>query len=274
MLTREQSDAFALEVWLRVPGLLGPDELHLLQIDTADLIASGEPIRSSDPTFQYGPSPTDPSLSTLFRINDLVSVHEMQSILRLIGHPRLLASVSRLLGGKAFAPISENLVFILPGRGFGHRWHQDPPPIKLFPAIMAGIYLEDSAESNGALTSVQRSHLHGYHGSEDWIFALPDGPFGNTPTSRVVEAYAGDVVFHATTLVHGSPWSRADSLRRTVYIRFDHIDDVRLHPPNGWTRTHYLSGEDRLQQAIVARCAYYADERPFSPKITGEHGLA
>lgn len=263
MLTIEQKNQFALEGWLRVPGLISAEEIATLRDETADLIARGHPTRSVDPTFQYGPAFHDPSRITFFRVNELLITHRLRCVQLLLGHPELLAGVSDLVGGVPFASSTETLLFKLPRQGFGHRWHQDPPAIRCFPSVMAGVYLDPSRRESGAMRVVPRSHLSGFHGTDDWVFALTGGPYGERAEARVIEAEPGDVVFHATSLVHGSPWSDALALRRTVYFQFDHYDDVRLQVSDFWTRKGYLAGQTRLRDAIAARRTAYPGEKPF-----------
>ena len=273
MLTTEQKDQFALEGWLRVPRLISVEEIAALRDETAGLIARGHPTRSGDPTFQYGPAIHDPSRFTFFRVNELLVLHRLRRIQLLLGHPWLLAAVSDLVGGVPFAPSTETLLFKLPCQGFGHRWHQDPPAIRRFPSVMAGAYLDPSRAESGAMRVLPRSHLSGFHGTEDWVFALTGGPYGKRAEVRVIEAEPGDVVFHATSVVHGSPWSNAPELRRTVYFQFDHYEDVRLQAPEFWTRKGYLAGQARLQEAIRARRAAYPGETPFPARWVAPEAL-
>lgn len=271
MLTNQQRDRFELEGWLRVPALISEEEIAMLRDETAGLIARGHPSRSADPTFQYGPAFHDPTQITFFRINELLVKHRLRRVELLLGHPGVLAVVSALVGGVPFAPSTETLVFKLPRRGFGHRWHQDPPAVRRFPSIMAGVYLDPSRKENGAMRVVPRSHLSGFHGTEEWVFALTGGPYGERADSRVIEAEPGDVVFHATSVVHGSPWSDAPELRRTIYFQFDHYEDVRLQAPDFWTRKGYLAGQARLREALAARREAYPEEAQFRAQwVTAE----
>lgn len=258
-------DRFALEGWARISSLIAADEIAALRRETGALIERGHPERSSDPTYQYGPHPTDAGRYSLFRINDLLVTHELERVRLLLGNPRLLAAVSQLVGGVPFVSSTETLLFKLPGNGFGLRWHQDRPPIRCFPSLMVGVYLDRSTRVNGALRVVPRSHLAGYVDDEAWIYQQTDGPFGAPPGAVAVEAEPGDVVFHATTLLHCSPWNEHRSLRRTVYFQFDHLNDVRLQPRNGWTRVGYLPAQRRLLAALAARRAGYPAETPFVP---------
>lgn len=273
MLTSGQKDHFALEGWLRVPGLIAEEEIAALRAETAALIGRGQPARSADATFQYGPAFHNPNRISFFRVNDLLIVHRLPRVQLLLGHPGLLAAVSELVGGVPFAPSTETLVFKLPGQGFGHRWHQDPPALRRFPSVMAGVYLDRSTAGNGALRVVPRSHLSGYHGTEDWVFALTGGPYGDRAPCVVVEARPGDVVFHATSVVHGSPWNGAPELRRTIYFQLDHYEDVRLQPPDSWTRKGYLAGQERLREAIAARRRAYPGEAAFPARWVAAEDL-
>ena len=142
-----------------------------------------------------------------------------------------------------------------------------------FPSLMAGIYLDSSSEENGALRVIPRSHLNGYIGTDEWTFALTGGPFGEPASAHVVEATPGDVLLHATALIHGSLRSDAPTLRRTVYIHFNQYEDVRLHSSDSWARKGYLPGQGRLLDAIAARRRAFHEETPFTPAVIGEGDL-
>jgi ectoine hydroxylase-related dioxygenase (phytanoyl-CoA dioxygenase family) len=72
----------------------------------------------------------------------------------------------------------------------------------------------------------------------------------------------GDVILHATSLIHGSPWSFSAALRRTICFHFNQFNDVRLQDKAYWTRASYLKDQARLQAAIELR----ADD-PLSPSF-------
>jgi ectoine hydroxylase-related dioxygenase (phytanoyl-CoA dioxygenase family) len=197
----------------------------------------------------------------------------MPAATSLLGHPRLLEAVSQLVQGAPFVSTTENLIFKLPGVGFGHRWHQDPAPLRCFPSIMVGIYLDNSRRDSGALRVIPRSHLAGYWGEDELIQTFTGGPF-ETPTSTVaIEVEPGDVVFHATSLIHGSQWSAVPELRRTIYFQFDHFQNVRLLPQDAWTRREYMNGQSRLVNAIDCRRLVYPNEIPFKPSLITQECL-
>jgi ectoine hydroxylase-related dioxygenase (phytanoyl-CoA dioxygenase family) len=264
-MTSSFSDHFALEGWVRIRNLISTEEVSALCSETEALIKRGHPDRSGDSTFQYGPHPGNPGRYSLFRINDLLVIHNLERVRLLLGNPKLLGAVSQLVGDSPFVSSTETLLFKLPNNGFGVRWHQDEPPIRFFPSIMAAVYLDRSIRENGALQVLPRSHLAGYIGAEEWIYSQTAGPFGLPSGTVVVEAEPGDVVFHATTLLHCSPWSEHESIRRTIYFHFNSFNDVRLQPSNGWTRVGYLSAQQRLVTAITARRVSYPYETPFIP---------
>lgn len=267
MLSQEQIDHFYLEGWVIQRGLVSAGELEKLREETAALIARGHPKRSEDRTFQYGPDPRQEGRSVFFRVNDLITVHRVPAVISLLGHPRLLEAICQLVQRSPFVSTTEVLVFKLPGGGFGHRWHQDPAPLRWFPSIMAGIYLDPSCPNTGALRVVPRSHLAGFISGESWLRDLTGGPFELPETAVVIEAGPGDVVFHATTLVHGSLWNDSGELRRTVYFQFDHFRNVRFLQQDAWTRREYLAAQQRLTSAIEHRKSVYAEELPFDPLL-------
>lgn len=274
MLSREQINHFYLQGWVVLRAMLSVGELKRLREETSALIKRGHPKRSKDRTFQYGPDPRQMGRSVFFRVNEVIITHHLPAVTSLLGNPRLLEAVRQLVQDSPFVSTTEVLVFKLPGTGFGHRWHQDPAPLRWFPSIMAGIYLDQSRAKTGALRVVPRSHLAGLIGDERWLCDLTGGPFETPKATVVIETEPGDVVFHATTLVHGSLWTDSEKLRRTIYFQFDHFRNVNFLPADAWTRREYLPAQERLLAAIKHRQSVYPEESPFEPSLISQQCLS
>ena len=64
---------------------------------------------------------------------------------------------------------------------------------------------------NGCLRAFPGSHLAGYHDpahSPGFIESWTDGADEASATGAdPIPAKRGDVIFHATTVIHGSPWN-------------------------------------------------------------------
>ncbi len=146
-------------------------------------------------------------------------------------HPRLLGAAWRLID-RPFWPRAGSLVVKLPHEGAAVRWHQDIPYLYWssgghpgkgrsttheVPNFTTDIYLEESNRSNGCLYAVPGTHADGTR-DVDRMVAENGGemPAGAVP----LELKPGDIMFHHTALVHGSPENHSPSLRRTYYIHY------------------------------------------------------
>ncbi|HWL44456.1 MAG TPA: phytanoyl-CoA dioxygenase family protein [Ilumatobacter sp.] len=133
-------------------------------------------------------------------------------------NPTILNAVWQLLE-TPFAPTTESLVVKLPEAGAAVPWHRD---VELA-AIQAGggdpchdftidIYLDPSTPDNGCLWAIPGSHL-----------GLPESvepnDWGRTD-AVLVPLEPGDVLVHATGLLHGSPPNLSSDTRRTFYIHY------------------------------------------------------
>jgi ectoine hydroxylase-related dioxygenase (phytanoyl-CoA dioxygenase family) len=122
----------------------------------------------------------------------------------------------------------------VPHRGFPVDWHQDPVVIKRFPAFNIDVYLDDSDEDNACVWAIPGSHLGGYHApaggdAQRYIESWTNGCEGkDVPGAVPVCAQRGDVLVHATSVLHGSWWNRSNRMRRTIYYHFDSWEDVNL----------------------------------------------
>ena len=170
------------------------------------------------------------------------------------------------MGGDDFAASVHALVFKLPRHGVPAHWHQDPVTVFRFPVFNMDIYLDDATVDNGCLRVFPGSHLAGYHSRAD----APDfieswtggGDEAGAAGALPVPARRGDVIFHATTLVHGSPWNRSDELRRTVYFHFDHRRDVKL-AGDRWPQRQFAQASAVTARAVERRAGLYPNERGF-----------
>ena len=105
--------------------------------------------------------------------------------------------------------------------------------IRRFPAFNLDVYLDDSDLDNACVWAIPGSHLGGFHETgdaaarhvESWTGGN-EGP--DVPGAVAVLAQPGDVLIHATSVLHGSWWNRSDRMRRTIYYHFDSYEDVNL----------------------------------------------
>ncbi len=263
-LSQSQLDGFARDGFVLWPNAVPEAELAGPDIDSMTLIDRGSGGPFGDDRWRY----QDDDLydrKCLYRVNGLLDDDMPPSFGHLLAYPRLLAAVRQLVGGDAFATSVPSLVFKVPRHGAPAPWHQDPVEVFRFPVFNMDIYLDDATVDNACLWVLPGSHLAGYHSKgtnpefiASWTGGLEHDAEGAVP----VEARRGDVIFHATTLVHGSFWNRSEDLRRTVYFHFDHWEDVRL-AGDRWPQNGFETALRATQHAIDSRAVVRPGEEPF-----------
>ena len=265
-LTKAQLRDFAANGFLLVPGLVPESELVAPDQDSLALIERGIGGPFGDERWRYGADPASGKEHCLFRVNNLAALDMPQSFQVLLAYPPLLAAVSQLVNGDQFAASVHALVFKLPRHGVPAHWHQDPVKVFHFPVFNMDIYLDDATEENGCLRTFPGSHLTGYHPPDqhpDFIKSWTNGSDeSDAPGAVPVPAKRGDVIFHATTVIHGSPWNRTGDLRRTIYFHFDHRLDVDL-AGDRWPQRQFAGAQATTARAIETRARLYPNEAPF-----------
>lgn len=262
-LTENQLTSFRTNGYLHIPGLIPDRELEAVQRDTGNMIQKGVDTEVDDPTYCYGKDAKDDDRRCLFRINGLISHHGHESFKLLLAYPPLLGAISQAVNHAPFVSSVHSCVFKIPHRGYPVPWHQDPVPIYHFPIFNVDIYLDEANSGNGGLYVLPGSHLGGYHGNPQFIRAWSKGKEDDAPGAIPVHTQPGDVLFHATSLIHGSFWNRSDSLRRTIYYHINHLDDITKRPEDDGHRKSFLPMMNLMQNAIETRKQRYPDEPPF-----------
>lgn len=145
--------------------------------------------------------------------------------LQLLGSPHVLG-IAESLAGPNFVPTYESLVFKAEGDGAPIEWHQDAVHPRNHRIFNIDVYLDDSLSGRGALRVVpgsQRSRVD--------ICALADASGWDVPGAIEVELHPGDVLVHDTMIVHGSPATRGEALRRTIYYEFRPAEQILSEGP-------------------------------------------
>jgi ectoine hydroxylase-related dioxygenase (phytanoyl-CoA dioxygenase family) len=265
-LTDEQLGAFRRDGFLHIPGLVPADELKAMQDESAAMIQKGIDGPFGDESYQYGRDAQDADKQCLFRINGLIRQHNMRSAKLLLAYPKLLEAISQACDGDHFVSQVHSLVFKIPHRGYPVPWHQDPVPVYRWPVFNVDVYLDEATTDNGCLYAIPGSHLAGYHGKPDFIRAWTKGKEHDAPGAVAVPTKPGDVVFHATSVLHGSFWNRAKSMRRTCYFHINHLSDVLMRPKDDGHRIEYLDAQRILVDALAERAKAKPGETPFAYK--------
>ena len=243
MLTSEQIGFFAENGYLRLKGVIGPDELAMLRT-AADALATDaqERIRNADYAAELKRARPDwiehPETHYVYAEHGGgLNFHRVERmwtkapIFRFVTmHPAVLEAVGSLLNAK-FWPRGGSLVYKMPGHGEAVPWRQDipyywrrtiadvpRPRSETFtePNFTTDFYLDDSRPDRGGLWCIPGTHKQG---SIDVDAMVAEHGF-HLPGAIPLEAGAGDVLFHHVAVLHGSDTNTSASLRRTFYQHY------------------------------------------------------
>lgn len=206
-----------------------------------------------------------------FRVNYLHAKGEKAS-LELLGSPEILG-IAESLAGSNFVPTYESMVFKMAGDGEIIPWHQDAVFTKRKHRVFnIDIYLDRASRDGGALRVIPKSQtaIHDVckmnDGTYDWI----NGPH------EIVDMEPGDVLIHDDMVLHGSPRTLENPLRRVVYFEFrpiEHILEEKI-----WDRSFADQrlrlvplALKRYQDAFVNRPQFHWNINPaYRPDQTGD----
>lgn len=198
----------------------------------------------------------------MFRV-DYVHAKGSPVSLQLLGCPQLLG-IAESLAGRNFVPTYESLVFKQEGDGAPIAWHQDAVHPRNHRIFNVDVYLDDSRRGQGALRVVPGSQRRPAD-----ICALEDGNGWDVPEAIEVEMAPGDVLVHDTMIVHGSPATRGNRLRRTIYYEFRPAEQILSEGP--WDREWV---DARLRLVPLGLHAYATRDdahRPFNWRISDRY---
>jgi hypothetical protein len=189
-----------------------------------------------------------------YRVNYLHAKGRTES-LELLGSPELLG-IAESLAGPDFVPTYESLVFKSAGDGAPIPWHQDALHPRSRRITNIDVYLDDSLPGQGALRV-----LPGSQRTRADVCAVRDQHGWEPPGVVEVALEAGDVLLHDVMLVHGSPPTTGNALRRTLYYEFRSAQQILDEGPfdRSWV-------ERRLRlmgPALAAHAAAFPDATPF-----------
>lgn len=216
MLTQDQLDFFHTQGYLIMRGLIGGQELAVLQEQADQVIAQG--LAGQGEHHRYRPSAN--GRQTYWRSEEMWQRDPI--FLAVTVNPDLLENIGQCLG-QAFYPWNDSLVVKVAQAGASVDWHQDPPygdpaqersyPI---PNFTTDIYLDHSGPENGCVWALPGYHLVGHVNLSQKTTEELFEDSGAIP----IEMEAGDVLFHAITLPHGSRASASPQQRRIFYLHY------------------------------------------------------
>ena len=267
VLTEEQLVRFRADGVLHLPGLIPETVYGPVRDDLGALIEAAKDGPAPDYTYLYhAPQPAG-GTPTLYRINELIGLHDLESLKLLLAYPPLLTAVHQAMGGKHFAATAAAAVFKLPYSQAAVGWHQDANVLYRWPVFDTDIYLDHSDPDSGCLWAIPGSHLAGFPGrskSHEMIASYTGGKQGgDVPGAVPIAARPGDVNLHSASVIHGSFRNSSNRHRRIVYLHWDNRDDLALKPVEQRHRMLYLWAQNLLRDSIDLRQQRNPREEPF-----------
>ncbi len=268
----EIADVFSRDGYVLLPGLIQPAELDALRADTGEIIDGGW-ANKQNPTDYMHDVLKDTGQDVFHRVQYVFNKARRNSLLILLGQPRVLEIVHHLLGDD-FVCAAEALVFKMPGNGREVSVHADceASDSRLSPLIFnVDYYLDDATLENGCLWAAPGTHKLNLP-QQKIVAAGFDYP-GLVP----VPARAGDVLLHNVRVVHGSHRSRGGALRRTLYYEFQKMSAMVTQngprPDFPMTDAFIRDRFRLLMAAIDARKAapYAHGETPYPYQLPAGH---
>ncbi|MDH3299509.1 MAG: phytanoyl-CoA dioxygenase family protein [Acidimicrobiia bacterium] len=170
---------------------------------------------------------------------------------------RLACWAAQLIGTPAVRLLEDNALWKEPRSGGELKWHQDYPywPLAQPNAVTAWVALDDTDAANGAMSVAVGSHLTGERLPAAFGTGTPYHQDRRPATVKSVEdpvmagfeietiaLRAGEVSFHSSLVLHGSPPNTSDRLRRALVIRYVGDGTIWL----GATRYEYNYTDDEV----------------------------
>ena len=266
VLTDAQVQQFRADGLLLIPGLIPESVYGPVRDDLERMIEAAKDVPAPDYTYMYYTAPRSGARTWLYRINELIGTHRLESVKLMLAYPPLLSAVAQVVEREHFASSAAAVVFKLPSSEVPVGWHQDGVTVNRWPVFDTDIYLDESDPDNGGLWGIPGSHLAGYNPElrKEVIASFTGGKeAGDVPGAVPVIAKPGDVNLHANSVVHGSFASRTPRLRRALYFHWDNYADVALRSADDQWRRTYLWAQQTLCDAIALRASRFPNETPF-----------
>jgi ectoine hydroxylase-related dioxygenase (phytanoyl-CoA dioxygenase family) len=254
-LTPEQLAFFDANGYLVLRNWIPQDMLKRLQDAGTAWIAEGQIATPDHPDYQDYNFAERGNARRMWRVNYVHNKRQSAS-LELLGSPQVL-EVAESMCGRSFVPTYESMVFKQEGDGEAIRWHQDAVHPRNYRIFNYDLYLDHSRSGQGALWVVPGSQT----GKHD-VCAIADEYGWNVPGAIEVEIAPGDVLLHDVMVVHGSPHTVGNALRRTIYYEFRAAEEIVQDGP--WDR-EWIDQRLRLVPLGLKR---YADAFPDAPRFT------
>ena len=198
---------------------------------------------------------------TMWRV-DYVHNKGQAASLELLGSPQVLG-VAESMCGPNFVPTYESMVFKQEGDGAAVAWHQDAVHSRQHRIFNYDLYLDESRSGGGALWVVPGSHT-----SKHDVCAVADTYGWQVPGAIEVEMQPGDVLLHDVMVLHGSPQTEGNRLRRTIYYEFRAAEEIVQDGP--WDRTWIDQRLRLVPLGLKRHAAAYPNDPQFQWNISDD----
>lgn len=271
VISAEEAQAFLDQGFLVIHHVLVGEELAQVDRAMMDLVVRGSERVVEDPDFLYAPG-AETNLPRLRRVEYVIDKHAVMKAM--LAHPFILRTVEALQGPN-FIPTWDSMVLKAAGEGIVVPWHRDDELIGQdtaahSPPIFNVDFYLDPADLGTCLWVIPGSHRWSHEHAE--VQLQESGGFDRSNAIPVPMA-AGDVILHHVRLLHGSPSTRNNPLRRTVYYEFRPAETEEAFGPH----THAYV---RLKQLMLLDCiarrretAYGREERAFEYSPEGRWAI-
>ncbi len=260
-LTQEQVQFFDDNGYLVLKNWIPQPMLERLQAAGHAWIDDGLRSTPEDVHFRDFHFATRQHGRTMFRVDYVHNKGQIAS-LELLGSPQVL-EVAESLCGVNFVPTYESMVFKQEGDGEAIKWHQDAVHPRTHRIFNYDLYLDASRSGGGALWVIP-----GSQNQPQDICQLTDAHGWDVPGAIEVEMQPGDVLLHDVMVVHGSPHTEGNPLRRTIYYEFRAAEEIIQDGP--WDRTWIDQRLRLISPALKRYAAQYPDAPQFSWNVAAE----
>lgn len=253
-LTPEQLAFYDENGYLVLRNWIPQDLLQRLQDAGREWIAEGQQATPDHPDYQDYNFAERGGSRRMWRVNYVHNKRQPAS-LELLGSPQVL-EVAESMCGPNFVPTYESMVFKEEGDGAAITWHQDAVHPRKYRIFNYDLYLDHSRSGQGALWVVPGSQV----GKHD-VCAIADTYGWEVPGAIEVEMAPGDVLLHDVMVVHGSPHTEGNALRRTIYYEFRAAEEIVEDGPwdSAWI--------DQRLRLVPLGLRRYAEANPDKPQF-------
>lgn len=261
-ITDEQAEFFRNNGLLVIRNVLRGEELIAMQEQTLPLVRRAVDEKPSDADYFYRKNPVTGE-QVPYRVEYIIDkTHAGKALL---GHPFILRSIEKLQG-KNFVPTWDSMVFKTEGNGAAIPWHRDAAPYDAslgvdndVAAINVDFYLDGSDLTN-CLWGILGSNRWPAKEADGKVTALnrgvENGEFATDAMTVPIPMNPGDVIFHNTLAIHGSPPAQS-KLRRVVYYEFRPGEVELAHGP-------HVPGYLTLKRNVLLNCLRIRQSQPYA----------